>query len=413
MLRFLRFLSAVFALSVLESAFFIPSVRADFQLLDVVKEFGEKRYVETGPTRMKVGPVNFHPTLRTKVQHDDNIFLEDKDGKQDVIYEVLPGAILDIPVSKHRVTVGYEADMEFFSKQRHRTQNDQNQNFFALFNFHFPSWYINVLERFSETSGRAGTTFTSRIPRIDQSIHPKIGYRWKRLTFEAGYRNTVRDFRRQVDDSLDFSVNEWTGIIFYDLFANLKALLEYEYAQIDYDDSPSRKGDFNQVRVGLEGEVLPNLVLKVRVGPHFRNYRFSSEQDYNSWVGEFRAEYQVRENWKVHLELTRKAVEATFQTVNFYKQHLIQTGVEYRIRPQWELFSVGRAYRQSYGERATLGERSGYRRDLNMSVRTGIRYEPRDWLEFEVAYEHFRRFSNFDTFDYGDNRFSLSSAIVY
>lgn len=413
MLHFKRFFSFAVLLAFLSGFACIRFARADFQLVDVIKEFGEKRYVETGPTRMKVGPANFHPTLRTKVQYDDNIFLEDKDGKEDVIYEVLPGAIIDLPISKHRVTVGYEADMEFFSKERHRNQNDQNQNFFTLFNFHFPSWYVNVLERFSETSGRAGTTFTSRIPRIDQSIHPKIGYRWKRLTFEAGYRHSVRDFRRQVDDALDFQINEWTGIIFYDLFANLKALIEYQLAQIDYDDNSARKGTFNQARAGIEGEVLPNLVLKARVGPHFRDYRVSTEKDYHSWVGEIRAEYQFRENVRYHIELTKKAVEATFGDVNFYKQHLVQTGVEYQIRPQWELFTIGRFYRQSYAERATVGDRSGYRRDHNMSVKTGIRYEPRDWLEFEVAYEHYRRFSNFDTFDYGDNRFSLSSAIVY
>lgn len=386
---------------------------ADFQLVDVIKEFGEKRYVETGPTRIKAGPAQFHPTLRSKVQYDDNILLEDRDGREDVIYEVLPGAIVDLPINKHRVTVGYEADMEFFSKERQRTQNDQNQNFFTLFNFHFPSWYVNVLERFSETSGRAGTTFTSRIPRIDQSIHPKIGYRWKRLIFEAGYKHSVRDFRRQIDDGLDFQINEWTGVIFYDLFANLKALVEYQVAQIDYDDASARKGTFNQARLGLEGEVLPNLVLKVRLGPHFRDYRVSTEKDYQSWVGEFRAEYQFRQNLKYHVEMTKKAVEATFGNVNFYKQHLIQTGIEYRIRPQWEIFTLGRFFRQSYAERAAAGDRSGFRRDHNMSVKTGIRFEPRDWLEFELAYEHYRRLSNFDTFDYGDNRFSLSSALVY
>ncbi len=409
--RFLRPYRHLFFVILLTSTIIRPAY-ADFQLIDVIKEFGEKRFVETGPARLKAGPVLFHPTLRTKVSYDDNVYLEDKDAKEDVVYEVLPGAIVDLPINKHRLTVGYEADMEFFTKKRNHTQNAENQNFFTLLNLHFPSWYVNVLEQYAETSGRSGTTFTNRIPRRDQSIHPKIGYRWKRLTFEAGYRHTLRDFRRSVDDSLDFQINEWTGIVFYDLFANLKALIEYQLAQIDYDDASTRKGTFNQARVGFEGEVLPNLVLQLRVGPHFRNYEASSEKDFYSWVGQFRAEYQIRKNWKTHIEVSRKAVEATFQDINFYKQHLLEAGVEYRIRPQWELFSLYRFYRQSYGERAS-GERSGYRRDHNMSFKAGLRYEPRDWLEFVVAYEHLRRFSNFETFEYGDNRFTLSSGIVY
>ncbi|HTL47451.1 MAG TPA: outer membrane beta-barrel protein [Verrucomicrobiae bacterium] len=392
---------------------FAPYARADFQLTDAIKEFGERRFVDLPPARLKAGPVIVHPSMRNKVEYDSNVFLEDTDGKKDTIFEVLPGVVLDLPVNKHRVTVGYEADMEFFGKGRDRTQNDQNQNFFTLANFHFTNGYVNVLEQLSETSGRAGTTFTSRIPRYDQSIYPKIGYRWKRLIFEEGFRHQVRDFRRQVDDSLDFQFTEWTSVIFYDLFARLKALVEYQLAQIDYDDSPTRQGTFNQFRIGLEGQPLPNLTTKIRIGPQFRNYQTSSKPDFYSWVADMSVEYQVRKNWKVSLDLTRKAVEATFFDIAYYKQHLAGVGIAYRIRPAWEVFTKTRVYRQDYAERATVGSQTGYRHDRYFNIKTGLRYEPRDWMQFELAYELARRHSNFSTFGYTDHIISLSSALLY
>lgn len=388
-------------------------MKADFQLTDAIKEFGERRFVDVPPARLKAGPVHLHPSLRSKVAYDDNIFLEDRDAKDDTIFNLQPGIVLDLPVNKHRMTVGYEADFEMFSKSRHSNQKDQNQNFFTLMNFHFPSWYVNVLEQLSETSGRAGTTFTERIPRYDQSIYPKIGYRWRRLIFEQGFRHQVRDFRRQVDDSLDFQFVELTSVIFYDLFARLKALLEYQFGQIDYDDNATRQGTFNQVRVGFEGQLKPNLTAKLRVGPQFRNYEDNGKTDFNSWVADFSVEYKIRRNITLDLNFTRKAVEATFGNVNFYKQHLFGMGIAYRIRPQWELFTKARIYRQRYAERASAGDQFGFRRDNYFNIKTGVRYEPQDWLKLELAYELAHRRSNFSTFDYDDNIFSLSSALSY
>ncbi|HXV28617.1 MAG TPA: outer membrane beta-barrel protein [bacterium] len=386
---------------------------ADFKLLDAIEEFGEKRTLKEIPARIKLGPVRFHPTLRTKVTYDDNILLEDEDARGDVVFNIMPGTILEIPFDKHQLAVGYEADIEVFSKSRDAKQNDQNQNFFSLLNLHFPSWYINVLEKFSETSGRAGTTFTDRIPRFDQSVNPKVGYRWKRAVFEAGFRHSLRDFRQQINDRFDFHVTEWTGIFYYDLFARLKSLLEYQFAKIDYDDDSTRKGHVNQVRLGLQGEIFPNVTAKAKAGVQFRNYDVSSEADFNSWVADILLEYQMRENLKFKLSFSREPVEATFGEVNFYKEYSLGTGLEYKIRPQWIFFSDFRYYRHNYAERETLGTESGFRRDNHVRVHTGLRYKFREWLEFEIAYEYLYRISNFPGQDYSNNRYSFSASLLY
>src|SRR3990167_8524221 len=176
---FHRFSFSLFSLAAL-FLFFAGPLQADFKLVDAIQEFGERRYIESVPTRLKAGPINFHPHLRSSATYDSNILHEDTDEREDVVYNIIPGALIEIPLDKHQLAVGYEADIEIFSKKRHSRQNDQNQNFFALVDLHFPSFYVNVLDQFSETSSRSGTTFTDRVPRIDHNIHPRIGYKWKR-----------------------------------------------------------------------------------------------------------------------------------------------------------------------------------------------------------------------------------------
>jgi hypothetical protein len=393
---------------------FIGEVRADFKLLDAIEEFGEKRFVKASPSRIPAGPLRIHPLLRKSVTYDDNILLEPDDARSDIVYKIQPGAILELPIQDHQIAMGYEAEFELFTKRRHReSNNDVNQNFFALADLHFSDWYINVLEYLSETSGRAGTTFTGRIPRIDHSINPKIGYKWNRTTFEAGFRHYTRDFRQQVNDSFDFTSTEWTGVVYYDLFARLKALVDYQIAKIDYDDNRDRVGLVNQARLGLEGEPYTNLFTKIRIGPQFRNYYRNGQKDYNSVVVDIQLEYKVRSNIKVKAKMSREPVEATFGSVNFYTEHLASLGFEYEFRPRWTLYEETAFFKHHYAERETVNVQTGFRRDAHLSLKTGVKYAFREWWELDLNYEFLHRDSNFPDFDYDDNRFTFASNMAY
>ncbi|MBI3316510.1 MAG: outer membrane beta-barrel protein [Candidatus Omnitrophica bacterium] len=386
---------------------------AEFKLTDAIQEFGEKRFIKTTPTRLQYGPLKFHPFVRNRIEYDDNILLESRDAREDVVFNIKPGAILEIPLQRHQVAVGYEAEFEIFAKERHAKQNDQNQSFFVLADLQFPSWYINVLEQFSETSGRAGTTFTDRIPRIDQSIHPKIGYHWKRFTVESSFRHFARDFRRQIDDPLDFQLVEWMGVLYYDLFARLKALVDYQFAQIDYDDNFSRNGNINQTRLGLEGQLIPNLTVKLRAGPQFRNYKISGEPNFNSWVAYSEVLYDFRKNLRLKFNFSRDAVEATFENINYYKEHSFGGGFEYRLGSKWIAFTDLKLIRHDYSERSIIDTRTMFRRDHHIFLKPGIRYELQEWISFELAYEYLRRNSNFSEFDFTDHRVGLTTTLSY
>ena len=389
-------------------------VFADYRLYDAIEEFGEHRYVKPEtPANLKAGPVRIHPSLRTRAAYDSNILFEDEDAREDVVFNVKPGAILELPIDKHQIAVGYEADFENFVKKRDHSQNDQNQSFFALADFRFPSFYINALDKLEATSSRAGTTFTSRIPRIDHTINPKVGYHWKRLTFETGYNNFIRNFRHQGNEIFDFKVNEWNAVIFYDLFARLKALMEYQLGKISYDNNESRDGLVNQFRLGLEGEIIPHLVLKARGGMQFRNYYYSSETDFNSWVASLSAEYAIRSNIRLKADLSREPLEANFQEVNFYIRHSVGLGIEYDIHPRWTVFGGAKYFKDFYRERATVQNMTGFRRDKHVGLNTGLRYNPREWWKMELAYEFLHRTSNFPGQDYNENLVYISSAFVY
>jgi hypothetical protein len=405
-----RFWTVVFTSSLLWIQIH-PPVFADYQLQDCIREFGEKRWVKSGPDRLKVGPFKLHPHLRTKFEYDDNVYLTHTKARKDFVFTVAPGAVIELPIDKHQVTVGYEGDIQTLAENSN--QNRQDQHFFALGDFHFPSWYLNVLEKLDFTSERSGTTFTQRIPRMDQLVNPKIGYKWKRATFEADYRNFIREFRRTVDKPYNFRENAWTGVFYYDLYARLKALVDYTFSQIEYPSNHTRNLHINQSRVGLQGELIPEMFVNLRVGPQFRTYRYHERHDFNSWVASGELAYLWRKNWRFKAEFTREAIEATFQNVNYYVRHGLRGVIEYKFRPRWVVSEEFWYAKDNYAERATSDDRSGFRHDNNFSSKTGIKYLFRDWVEFELAYEWYRRNSNFSNQTYNDNRISFTSLMKY
>jgi hypothetical protein len=385
--------------------------RADFKLQDAIREFGEKRWVQVGPTRLKAGPLRIHPSLRNAVTFDDNVYLTRTKRRSDVIFTVAPGVIIELPIDKHQIVVGYEADFETLTINSH--QNAQDQNFFSLVNLHFPSWYVNCLERFMHTSNRAGTTFTERIKRFDHSLNPKLGYKWKRATIEAGYINFFRRFDQSIYKLYNFNQNGLTGVFYYDLFARMKIVLDYMWTQIDYPGDRTRKNTVNQARIGFEGEIFPELLVKFRIGPQFKHYHLRARHNFNSWVGTAELKYQMRQNLRFELGLHREAVEATFDPVNYYIEQGVRFRAEYALRPQWITYLEFGWYLNHYQERATVGDRSGYRRDSHIITKPGLRYLFRDWMEFELSYQFLRRNSNFTFFNYGDHQVTFTSVLKY
>lgn len=406
--RIVFFVSVVLCLMVSR----LPFAFADFKLLDAIEEFGEKRFIKPTPVRIKTGPINLHPVLRSSAEYDSNILSEKDDPHDGVVFNIKPGMIVEVPIQRHQIALGYESEFEVFTKRKQANQNDQNQLQFALADFNFPSWYVNVLQHFSETSSRSGTTFTDRIPRFDNSVNPKVGFRWKRAIFESGFLYHSRNFRRTVDNPLDFHFTQWSEVFYYDLFARLKALLEYSYSKIDYEHNPGRTGHFHQVRTGFVGEVLPNLTVKLRVGAQFRNYE-EPKPDFYSWVGDLTADYQIRQNLKLSLNIDREPVEATFGDVNFYKEHGFRGRLEYEILPRWIPYAGFKYIRHKYAERATLSNQTMFRKDHHYIAEAGLRYLMREWLEFQLGYEFARRDSNFSGLNYTDNRVIFSSNLSY
>ena len=61
--------------------------------------------------KMKVGPVQLHPSFQTKLEHDDNIFLVNTCEKGDWIFTQIPAIQADLKMGDHHLEAAYGAEI--------------------------------------------------------------------------------------------------------------------------------------------------------------------------------------------------------------------------------------------------------------------------------------------------------------
>ena len=355
-----------------------------------------------------------HPRLDFQIEYDDNVFLEPSNEKDDFIFIVTPGFLLDVPFSgdAHLLTVDYHVDLAAFVD--YGDQNYDNHFLLANLDLNFPNFYIKTYDDFRKTSLRSETEFTERIERLENLYSLDLGSKdWNKLSAVLGYDYFLIRYREDAFDIHDRDDHTINATAFYQIFPKSKALLEYNHRFINYDELSTRDGDYDQVRVGLQGELLAKLVGTMKVGYQNRRYDDPS-QDWDNIV----VALSLVEHFSPHTTLSvnyeRSARESVYSSNYFYAMDLVtvslnQTLFLERLDGHIDLSFQNNAYDQTTTEGSITQERE----DDIFQIDVGIDYAIQDWLLTGVEYSYRDRDSNFEDFDYGDNRVTWKTSALF
>ncbi len=377
--------------------------------LKFVDDFGEKTGLKDARKRLTAGPLKLHPYVVQQMSYDSNVFLEPNDRKDDVIWVTTPGIIADLNLGDHLIEVDYRCDFENFTK--FSDQNDQNQYFKALVDLSFPDWYVNAEHRLAQTSSRAGTTFTQRIGRLENTTQTTIGYKWNQLQAELDYHLFNRTFNSSTYKQWDYNVNRIGTTLFFELTKKTQAFVEYAHGFIVYRNNRDRDGNFDRVRGGLKGQLLPRLTTITKMGWESRRYRGKNEAGFNGFSAEMAFRYAATSRTAVETGLYHGPEEATFLDVANYTESRMFARLEQKLWTSM-LFTTDLSYaRQEYDQRTLIAGSWGKRVDDLFRIDTALKYDFKEWWTFSVGYRFAFRNSKFDSFDYKDNVFYVNTGI--
>ena len=131
--------------------------------------------------------------------------------------------------------------------------------------------------------------------------------------------------------------------------------------------------------------------------------------DKDTWIASTSINFQATPKTILALSLTR-AVRLSGSNINeYYEDTGIGLSLQQKILAKLTLAVGGSYSNNDYDDSSVANQRD----DDNYKANIDLTYDIQDWLSAGVAYDYWKRESNYRVEDFEDNRFTVSISLVY
>ena len=352
------------------------------------------------------------PFLSQRFEYESNVFQADRGEQDDVISKTIPGFVLELPLGRHKIDLGFRAEiLRFFD-----LTDQDTEHYFVLGNLllDFPGglkFYLK--EDFARTSDPPGTELTGRINSTTNVLSPSVEYAFARrwaIGFEYVYTTVDFDDDSGVAD-LDREEHTFGVTGYYKIQPKTDILLNVGYGFKNFDNSRStstglqndRDADRFFVTTGLRGELTSRLVSTFRIGYEVRNGD-NDAGDYKGFIVGGDLVWRPTERTRVSLITERSVQESIFQNNFIYIGNQATLSVEHFLTAKLLVSARASGSTADYFEKSQKTNGTfDWRQDIIGSFAVGLEYNVQKWLAVSADYTHTRRDSNFNNLDYNDD----------
>jgi hypothetical protein len=345
------------------------------------------------------------PFISERIEYESNVFQSDRGAKDDGISKTIPGFVLELPLGRHKIDLGFRAEIvRYFN-----LDNQDTEHYFVLGNLllDFPGGLkVNLKEDFARTSDPPGTELTGRLGSDTNVLSPSVEFGFaQRYAIGFEYVWTHVNFDRDTGvESLDRDEHTFGVTGFYRIQPKTDLLLNVGYGFKDFDNASRRDVNRYFVLAGVRGELSSRLTSTFRIGYEVRDPKRGDVGSFEGYIvgGDF--VWKPTDRTRITLVTERSVQESVFQTNFAYVTSQATLSAEHYLTRK--LLVSARLYGalSDYPEKAQKGNGiAAWREDILGGVGVGIEYTIQRWLAVSADYTHTRRESNFDTFDFRDD----------
>ncbi len=385
--------------------------------------------------KIKMGKISVIPGVSLTEEYDDNIYLGNGDNdttekkESDWITHIKPSLVfLYDMMNRGQISLGYLGDFAMYSSNG---DNDWNSHTIAFkSDYKAPAGllvglnntYINADDPYaSENDYKLG----EQTKRWSDDLNFKLGYQFVDKFRVIGYYNFYKqDYDLEQDYSQDYDNNEVGLGAEMKVMPQTWAFVRYFHGARDYTNHPAfipRLSDetdadftYNRVNVGLGWDATAKLSGEFNVGyqwnsadnefdPYGRAY-----EDKDTWVAQTKVTYLASPKTKIGGDLFRAVRYTGGDLSEFYEETGFGLNVSQNVLTKGVL-RAGAGYSVHDYNQPSADTRS----DDNYKVLLGFDYYIREWLMAGVEYRYWDRDSNYDVYDFKDNRFMITIGVVY
>ncbi|MCK5534451.1 outer membrane beta-barrel protein [bacterium] len=362
---------------------------------------------------IKLGDFILHPGLTIEGMHDDNVFLTSSNKKDDFLTTFTPSLSLEIPFRNYHFEMDYSLNILKYSE--YPSQDADNHILKGALDLSFRDFEINIKNDFKDTFDRADTEFMDRVRYSQNDLKGEISFSFPRLETVFKIQNIRHNHYKKIWSAEDRTENIYTFRMNYRFLPKTAFLMEYNHGEIRYDTALiNPESDYREGMVGVVGKLTSKCESTIKVGYQNRKYKVILDPpDFDTIVTDINIKERFNSRNTLNLSFLRKAMESTFTPNAYYQMNKVWLKYEYKLNRK--LFSevVGSYQLNQYPEETTIGTLTEEREDVLTSAGINLKYKLLRWLFLNIGYQHEERDSNFDIFNYRDNKTSLNLTALY
>ena len=359
---------------------------------------------------IRFGELRIHPAFSLTEQYESNVFQTPTNEQGDFSTRISPGFALHLPTGRHDFYGGYRPEFVKYA----RLKNQDTINHFATLgmNLDFPGGLlVNVNNVFSKSTESPLSDVTGPVKNLQDILGSSVEYRLaERYSIALSHNLYYINYLQQQDEFLDRVENRVGLTGYYRIFPKTDVLLEPGYGRIEYLQSSSTNRNANNyyILAGLRSEPTARLRGLTKVGYLFREPQTVGTKGFDGVVTSNQWGYQMTDKTSWTLTFERRPFESSFTNNDFYISIFGILTVNYIFTPNLSFQADLGAALNQYPVTATLGTQTAKRDDTLFAAGAGLTYTFTRWLKVRADYHFDRRNSNFNTFDFNDNRARIS-----
>lgn len=355
----------------------------------------------------EAGDFTFYPSMRTRAQYDDNIFLEDKDRNSDVIFMVTPGIAISHQSDRLQGFFSYEYTEWYHAD--HTVANRDEQRGAVRLNWSPSEAYFRFGGNFDLAAQPIDTAFANLVEVRVWSGFITAGYDFGETRVELD--TVFLDFSTPLTSLEFYEYNHWgwTLRVLHRLSDEVAGSVEFTYGRTAFsngDVAPVKEdNDLYRGRLGAIWVISPEVEAAAHVGYEIRDYETGNGSlafvhDYEGVVFDFSVSWMPDDENRLTVRLDRTIQESVLS--NFTSNYGARAVYSRLILPGWDVTLIGSYAR---GRESTDAVTEATKHRLGAQVVTY--YSFLDGLTGELAGEFRNKRTDDDTSEYENLRVTV------
>ncbi len=361
------------------------------------------------------GRLELHPNFGTRGLYTSNLNQTADNPQAGFLTENKLGLGLFWPGDVHLIHLDYGLNLFTFPKVEGIDKTFYPKNSAdLLFELNFPGGiYSKLNEFYLETLSPASGEEAGVVERSQNTAGLNLGYRSSdRFNIGLGYTNVIYDYKEDVYNDLDRMEQGVGPVVYLKIFNKTSLLLDYKYGIISYKylrDGLSRDSNQHDLLIGITGKLTSKLTYELKGGVESRKYKESSLEGFSTPVAGISLIAHPSSMWGIDLKFIRRAYESNWGQNYYFYQNKTDLGINWYPTSKITA-SVGTGYEFNQYNTEELNTETGEmakRTDGVLSLGLNLFYDIQKWLKMGAGYSLRSRNSNFNIWDYTENRISF------